>query len=377
MAEDTSKRSVFTGIQHSSTIAAKGYKAMPVQTGYESILAERTTSMFCTTAQQEGKVIALEDDLISVEYKDGTVKHVELGMRYGNSEGSVYSHVIVTDLKLGDKVKVGDPIGYNESFFVPTAHDGKQLSWRSGVLAYCAFVESNDVFEDSNSMSESFAREFDSEVVKVKDITIPFDSAVHNLVKVGDKVQYDDILCSIEQKIGEDTLFNEGTSDLLKDLSKSSPKAGVYGTITNIEVFYRGEKSEMDDSLKKLADSMDRRVKSKSQRTGGKITSAQVDGSLRIDGKPLQPNHCNIRVYVNSIDETGTADKFVVANQLKTTIARKHANSTTTEDGIPVDMFFGVLSVSNRIVDSSERIGIVSTINVGASKEFARIYREG
>lgn len=348
---------------------------MPCQTGYDNIMAQRVDEIFCANAQQEGKVTSITDDFVTITYKDGTVHNVEIGMRYGKSEGSVYPHPIIHMLKVGERVEEGDAIAWNANFFRPTPHNKKLLTWRSGVLGRCAFVESNATFEDSNTMSESFSKHFDADITKMKDVVVPFTSAVHNLVKVGAALEYNDILCSIEEKVGEDSLFDDDTSSLLKDLTKSSPKAGVHGTVEKIEFFYRGDKPNMDPTLRKLADTMDKSVKAKSQVTGSKVDTARVDGSLRIDGNSLLENHCVIRIYLNYVDDTKTADKFVVANQLKTTMASTHSDAVKTKSGQPIDMYFGGLSVSNRIVESTDLIGVISTICDTAADLFYKIYK--
>ena len=48
-----------------------------------------------------------------------------------------------------------------------------------------------------------------------------------------------------------------------------------------------------------------------------------------------------------------------------------------TESGVTVDGYFGYQSISDRIVRSAEIMGTMNRVMPAASKEMARIYREG
>jgi hypothetical protein len=101
----------------SHVVAAEGYQLAPLATGYEQVIGSRTSDLFCTDAEQDGEVTAIDEKMVEVTYKDGTKVCVELGKRYGVSAGSNYRHILVSDLKDGQKVKAGDTIAYNKGFF--------------------------------------------------------------------------------------------------------------------------------------------------------------------------------------------------------------------------------------------------------------------
>ena len=72
---------------------------MPLRTGYDEKLVERCSDMYASTAEQDGVVTDVSDFGITVTYKDGTTKQVEIGRRYGSSGGFNTAHDITTDLK--------------------------------------------------------------------------------------------------------------------------------------------------------------------------------------------------------------------------------------------------------------------------------------
>jgi hypothetical protein len=86
-----------------------------------------------------------------------------------------------------------------------------------------------------------------------------FDQSVRNLVKVGDQVDLETILCTIEDAVTADSdLFDADSLDTLRLLSSATPKAHVVGRVDKIEVFYHGDPDDMSDSLQRVVQDGDR-----------------------------------------------------------------------------------------------------------------------
>lgn len=265
------------------------------------MIGQRTGDLFCTTAKQHGKVINVTKDAMEVEYKDGSVQYIELGKRFGSAAGTVFPHSVVTGLSKGDTFKPGEAIAYNENFFTPDPLNPKEAIWKAGVMCKTALMEANDTFEDSAVISEETAEKLGTGITKVRYLFFDFDQTVRNLISEGASVDPESILCTIEDSVTADNdLFNEDTLDTLKLLSGNTPRAKYTGTIDRLEVLYYGDKEDMTDSLRKIADSADRKLGQKRKALGKKPVTGSVDDSIRIDNKVLELDTMVVKVYITN-----------------------------------------------------------------------------
>lgn len=99
---DDTKRINFISIQQQQGIYADGYEPTPLRTGYEQIVAQRTSSIFASAAEDDGRVIAVDEYGITVEYANGETTSYQMGKIHGSAAGTHYPHVIISDLKAGD-----------------------------------------------------------------------------------------------------------------------------------------------------------------------------------------------------------------------------------------------------------------------------------
>ena len=375
---DDPKRVNFIGIQYHSTMFSEGYQVQPVQTGYDEVIAHRVNDLFAYTAQEDGQVTALTDDAITVTYKDGTTRSVELGRRFGTVAGKTFPHNIATDLKLGQKVKAGDVVSYNTLYFQPSTLNPKQVSMKTGVMVRTAILECADTLEDSSVISERVAELMTTSVTEIRDIVLTFDQTVRNFVKSGQTVDSEDILCTIEDAVTANTdLFDEDTIDTLRLLVAQTPKAKHNGVIERIEVFYNGDKEDMSPSLRAIADLGDRERAKLSKNLNRKVLTGSVDGALRVAGNPLNMDSMAIRVYITTRVSAGVGDKGVFVNQMKTIFGRVMSGRNQTESGEDLDAIFSYTSFSNRICLSPELIGTTTTLLKVLSKKVVEAYKKG
>ena len=356
---------------------AEGYKIPAVRTGYEQVVPHRVDDMFAYTAKQDGKIVSVEKDAITVEYKDGSRRSVQIGRRFGTVAGVTFPHNLVTPLKVGDKVKEGDIVAYNTNYFELDFLNPKQVIMKTGISATVAIMECPDTLEDSSIISERIAKELGTRITKIRDIVITFDQAVRNMVSLGQAIDSEDILCTIEDAVTADNdLFDEDSINTLKLLGSPTPKAKYRGIIEKIEVFYNGEKEDMSPTIKAIADAGDRERAKVFKAMGRNVLTGSVDGSLRIDGNPLNLDSMAIRVYITTEVSAGGGDKGVFANQLKSIIGRVMSGVNRTASGKDLDSIFGYQSISDRMVLSPELIGTTTSLLKVMSKQAAALYKK-
>lgn len=306
---DDPKRVNFVGIQNSHFVSCEGYHQNTTRTGYDSVVADRTFDLFAYTAKKPGFVKSIDSKGIIVEYEDKEIQGFQIGRRFGSSGGLTIPHEIVTPLKLNDKFKVGDAIVYNDGFFEPDFFDPKKIVLKNSMNVKTVLWESYQTLEDASSISRRLSDKLSTRITKVKDIIVSFDQSVSKLVKVGDITNADTVLCIIEDAItANNNLFNETSIDTLRLISAQAPKAHVKGIVEKIEVFYHGDKEDMSDSLKKLANENDKRLKEYAISTGSPVYTGSVDSGLRIDNDPLSLDNLCIRIYISSNVGAGVGD---------------------------------------------------------------------
>lgn len=339
-------------------------------------MAHRVDDMFAVTAEQDGEVTALNEKGMVVTYANGTTRSLALGRRFGKAASLVFPHQLETEFTLNQKMKKGDVLAYNARYFQPNLLAPGQVVWKGGLLVTTAIMENADTLEDSSVISARVAEELETELTTVRDIVVSFDQAVHGLVNVGDEVDIESILCTIEDAVtAENNLFDEQSLDMLRLLSANTPRAKYKGLVEKVEVFYHGEVDDMSASLGEIASSGDRERKRSARALQQPTMTGKVDSSTRIQGKPLPADNILIRIYITGPASAGVGDKAVFANQMKTVVGRVMSGENQTASGVPLDAIFSYQSISNRIVRSPELIGVCNSLLRLISKRVAKAYR--
>lgn len=374
--KEDSKRTNFSSIQQSHGIACDNYFPSPVRTGFEETIAGKVDEGFASSAKRAGKIKAVNNDGILVEYDDGSTEGMSLGRRFGAASGMMLPHDMVTQFKAGDTFEQGAILVYHKGFFQPDRFNPKVVRWMNGTLARVALLESKQTHEDACSISASFAERFSTRITTPKRIVVAFDQRVRNLVEVGSKIAHSDPVCLIEDAITADRgLFSEDALNTLKTLSGQSPRSKVSGVVDHIEVYYHGDKEDMNESLRLLADKSDERLRRKRKSSGKSVYTGQVDEGYNINGDPLLMDTAVIVVYITHDVKAGIGDKLVFSNQLKSVTSEVFNYPLTTESGQEVDAIFGALSIFNRIVGSPFEIGTTNVLLNIIGRNAAAIYK--
>lgn len=373
---DSSKRTNMTSVQHSSGIQAVGYKSTPVRTGYEKVMAHRVDDLFAYTAKQDGKITAKDDATVTITYKDGTEVTKPIGTQYAKVADGSAKHVLKCDIAVGKTVKQGDVITYNEAFFEPDFFDPKQVSYKAGAMAKVVLMETSDTLEDGSAISPRLSQALSTPTVKTRAILVRFDQQVINLVKVGETLEADGILCTIEDGLTDDgALFDEETLASLQTLANNNPKAKLKGNVERIDVLYHGDKSDMSPTLQAIANRADRqRSQLAKQYKDGRATTGRVTEPVIIEKQRIELDHALIIVTLSSLTSQEAGDKLVLGNNLKSVVSRVLQGKHETKSGTPIDMIFAYQSISNRIALATEIIGTTNTLLEVGSKRALALY---
>lgn len=373
---DDMKRIGFVSVQWQQAIFADGYEVPPLRTGEEQVIGQGTTASFATAAAQDGVVEKITKWSLQVRYADGTIEIVPLGLRHGIAAGHTYPHTLTTQLKEGMSFKAGDTLSYNSKFFQTDRYNPTQVSMKMGVMCTVAFVEKITTLEDGCEVSEEIAKKFNTQSTEIRNVVVRFDQVVDSLVKVGDHVDLETILCRIEDpELANNPIFDDAALDTLRRIDAKSPKSGVVGTVSKIEIFYHGDFEDMSDSLQSIARRGDKERKEFAEAMGETPFTGEVDFSFRIKGEPIDPDSLAIRIYIDHDVAAGIGDKGVVANQMKTIISGVFKGENYLEDGRPLGLKFANTSVEERMVLSPKLIASTNMNMASLSKHVAAVYR--
>lgn len=349
---DDTKRQIFTGVQHAQTIHANGYEVTALRTGYENIVAQRTSSIFAQAAKANGTVTKVGKAAITVTYEDGKTESYQLGSAHGSAAGVTYPYVLSTQLKVGDTFKFGDTLSYNNSFFKPDRYTPNQVNWKAGTVGRIAFMDNADTLEDGSVISARIAETQATKTSEIRTVVFRFDQVVSKLVKVGDDVDLDSILCIIQDPEVAGISDDEDDVSLLtlKKMSSNAPRAKAVGKVSKIECYYHGDIEDVGDDLQEMITKFDNERMAVDKAMGRTEMTGQDDGSLRIRGAMLEPFSVALRIYIDQDIKCGTGDKLVLFNQMKTVISKVMTGENYCEDNVPLDVQFGKTSIDARQV---------------------------
>lgn len=374
---DDAKRVGFIAVQNSATTYCKNYTPVPVRTGAERVIGSRTGNMFNVNAKAPCTVTKISKDAISVKYEDGTTESFKLGRMYGKSSAKDIPYSVVSACKLGDKLKVGQNILYNEEYFQLDPLNKKQTIFKMALNARVAFVEGNDGYEDSCAMSAKMAGRMETGMTHIREIIVNRDQGIYISLEDGDTVSSDTILCTIFNEQSESAIFNEREIETLAVLGSLTPRAKYQGVLEKIECLYVPEIEQMTETLQELVTTTDRALFKSQTALGEPRISGKVKAGYRVKGNTLTLDNILIRFYITEDVGMSVGDKLVVSNQLKSTVGRIWNEPTVSEDGREVDLFFGYQSVDNRIVGSPELIGTTASILIELGRQMVDVYENG
>lgn len=376
-AEHSSKRVNYINIQMSHALAAEGATIPAVRTGEETMIARKVPSMWAVCAQHSGVVKSIGDTAVTVEYDGNRVDHYEIGRKFGSSAGITTPQNLMCNVRVGQKLKVGDVIVYNSGFFAPDPLNPGNVVMKQGVLSRVALTEAPLTYEDSSMIFPTLSKKLRISKTVIQTVISPFDRKVRVMVSPGDEVNARQALCIVESPTAAAAgVFSAEAYDSLRRLRSKSPRATRSGKVEKIEVLYRGDIKEMSSSLRDIAKEYDKELANRLRSLGKPVFTGEVDDGYRINGNPLALNTIAIRFYITHTEEAGTSDKGVYAHQMKSVFGAVVNKQWMTESGKPLDAIQSGKSILDRIVLSEPIIGVASAILEKTTQDILEIWHK-
>lgn len=353
---------------------SEGYTQPLLRTGYEYLMPYKVGKLYCVIAQQDGEVIAKTDKLLTVKYKDETIESIQIGNRYGRMEGSIYPHMLISNLNIGNKFKSSDYLVYNTGFFEPDWLDSTRLIMKFNKTVKVALMMTNEVFEDSSAISTQLSNEMATTIIKEKSYIIEFNKNITGLIPEGTAIEPNDILFTVLDENTDYNNLSESTIEMLQSLTSLSPKTKVKGILDKYEIRYNGDISDMSPTLRKLTTRLNKELYDETKGTEIENSIGKVSSEYRVNGKNLNLDTLELKVFFKIRLTQAIGDKGIFANQMKSVASEIYTQTITTESGERVDAVFSFRGMLNRIVTSPILIGTTNRLLKHVSKQVVDIY---
>lgn len=341
---------------------------------------------FAFKAKKDGKVIAIENDVMIIQYDDGTYDDVDLSEKADkNTDGGFYvMNQLTTDFKVGEKFKA-DEILARDSKYIGDRDELGDYSANIGTLARVAIVMNGTVYEDAGYMTDKLAHELASKITVHKNVLISKYANIKHMVKKGQAIQAN------EPMIVFDDTKDQFTSDLLASMAdevedsdeivaSSAPVvAKTSGTIKDIKIYYTCPLEEMTPSLQKIIKDyngqVSKRVKTLSKYIDPKDANTIIapcrqvvpDSAGRVKGvKVGEGSEIIIEFYLEYLDIMGVGDKCSNYTALKMInsdiIPSEKAGFTEFDPERKVDAYLSAFGVYKRMCLDIIKVGGLTKI---------------
>lgn len=243
----------------------------------ETVVPYHMSREFVVTAKQDGKVVAIEDGIVVVQYKDGTYDSFDTNykMKNNSSSGFFIQTRMETSLKeVGQKFVANEVIAQDPRAFTKSK-TGRYASMNVGVPIKVAIIANYDIYEDAGPITQKLSDKFTTNMAMKEECGIPANSYVESIVEIGDRVEVGDPLIVYDPAHDDDetnAFLNELRSKLGEDLQslvdlKSMPqvRTDYAGIVTDIQIFTSVPVSELSPSLQKVYKKLTRKSKKKAE----------------------------------------------------------------------------------------------------------------
>jgi len=237
----------------------------------ESAITQHMSKDFIFTAEYNGEVVDIKNNIMIIKYENGMFASVDLNpqIKKNASSGFFIETQMTTKLKVGDKFSKGEVIANNPLAFTKDK-DSLSASMNLGVLTKVAVVANYDIYEDSTPVTQKMANKMATTMIMDKPVALTKNTFVEYIVNVGDTVNVGDPLIKFDETPDDPDVINffasmretmKGEADELMNASMTSIKSKYHGTIADIKIYTTVEVDELSESLQKIVKDYQSKIK--------------------------------------------------------------------------------------------------------------------
>ena len=375
---DDPQRTMMTYMQSSKhMIRCDTNDPLLVTNGSDEALPYLTSDIFAFKAKQDGKVVDIvhngisygRGDYMVVEYKDGSHDYISLEEEIKKNSDGGYSIPLQlsTDLKVGSRFKEGSVLAYDKLSFSRSLGESGNLSANIGTLAKVAIITTDEGFEDSAAITETFANKIGTQIVMPKEVILDKGANIQIHKYIGDHVMEGESIMSYSMDFDDDAAnslmkqFSNMSGDTISDLGRNPITSKYTGELVDIKVYRTVELDELSPSLRAFVKSYESEINKKKR----------IYNQYGLDTALLPPTHKSDRVgktkdvidgvkiifYIKYTDKMSVGDKvtFYSANKgiIKYIIPKELEPYTDFRKDETIDAFVSVSSCLARMTCSN------------------------
>lgn len=357
-----------------------------VTTGADAAMPYLTSDMFAHKAKKKGKVSAITDQYLMVDYDDGTKEFVNLAEQtMKNSDGGFYITLkLKTDLKVGQTVKEDTILAYDEkSFSTRVGSTDPQLAYNLGCLTKVAILTTDDGYEDSGVCSEWLSETMSSDIVVMKDLPLPPMTNVLFIAKVGQEVKEGEPVLIFQNAYDEEDAnlllknLNNEDGDVT-EIGRNTVRSKVTGIVSDIKIYRTCEIEELSESLRKIVTAKEREIKAIKKIADTASNETHFDSCEKLPqvGKLKNVDGVLIEIYMKYHDKLSVGDKLS-SNANKSVLMNVYSDEdapyTDFRPDEKIDMVNSCSALDGRMITSIIKLGATNKAMIELSRKVCDI----
>ena len=392
VSRDDAIRTAIATSQTGHIVPTAGSQPVLISNGVDEIVPSYMTDEFSVTAEEDGKVVDMNDDYMIVQYKSGKKRAIEIGHRESFNSGSGFyiDNKLKPALKLNDSFKQNDILAYHEKFFSQDI-DGV-VRMNIGPLTKVAFTGIYATYEDAGIVTEKLSKRLATKLSMCQEIKLHETDDIEKIVSIGDEIEVSDPLVTFGMgDTGDKAVDNflrafQGTDFI--DSAKRVVKSEHSGTVAMIKMYTNKSMDKLSPSLRKLLTKHFEENKKKRailDKHDGGPSSYKMGLVYEYPTEPLtdptiKGRSCDvlIEIYIEHEDEAGIGDKCAAYGANKQIISEVvppgQEPYTESEPNEEIYAFVAPASILKRMIPSVVIIAAANKVLVKLKKQVTEMW---
>ena len=345
---------------------------------------------FARTAEKDGTVVSISNDILIIKYDDGTIEDVDLSKRPAkNTDGGFFvMNQMITRLKPGDKVTKGQLIAWDPKYINEKDMFHDPLA-NLGTMARVAVETNGGVFEDSCFITNKFAHRITTKITRQKRVILSKYANIKHMVKLGQDIGANEALLTFDDT--EDAFTSQMLAAMADEagdedevIATNAPVISkISGKVVDIQIFYTADPNEMTPSMRAVIEDYAKRV-AKRENSLEKYTSTLdsktiihpserliPDSNGKVKGVKL-PDGIMIDFYIEYEDVASAGDKVSFHSAMKGIISNvipdELAPYPIDDPEHPIELDVSCIGIYKRMLNDVIKLGL--TCNLVIDKKY-------
>lgn len=394
VSRDDAIRTAIATSQTGHIVSTAGAQPVLISNGVDEIVPAYMTDEFSVIADEDGKVIDIDDSYMIVQYKSGKKRAIEIGHRQSFNSGSGFyiDNKLKPALEVGKTFKQHDVLAYHEKFFSQDI-DGV-VRMNVGPLAKVAFTGIYATYEDAGIVTEKMSKRLATSLSMCQEIKLHESDDIERIVKVGDEVEVSDPLVTF----GLGDTGDKSVDNFLRafqdanfvDNAKRTVKAEHAGHVAMIKMYTNKPLDHLSPSLRKLLTAHFAENKKKrailDKHDGGpssyKMGLVYDYPTEPLNAPTIKGRSCDvlIEVYIEHEDEAGIGDKCAAYGANKQIISEvvppglePYSENDPDEE---ISVFVAPASILKRMIPSVVILAAANKVLVNLKRQVIQMWEQ-